>query len=456
MMHIKNFRKLNSVLLLSTMLLFVGVGIAQAKINGIEGRTIFNFTAKADHISTGEGNTVLFWGYADNDGHEGIPGGQAQYPGPTIIINAGEPITINLRNNLPQATSMVFPGADTVVASGNIETPLTWEAVFANGTAKYEVTYDQPGTYTYYSGSNMDLQVEMGLVGAIVVRPGPGATSAYDHGDTSYDYETLFLLTDLDPEIHDLVEFGRYDDIDLTKRTAVYWFINGRNGPDTLLDPYVSLLPTQPYNSLPRINPCGNLLLRLVGGGLDGHPFHTHGNHITVIAKDGRLLSTDPVGLGPDLAFSDFTQSVYPGETYDALFTWTGDNMGWDYYGHQLDVDNLPTGDFPGPGDIDHNGNGDFDNPPPEVCEDLNDHGLPIPVTLPSDAELTFSPFYSGSPYLGSAETLPPGEGGFNQNGGFYYMWHSHNEKELTNWDVFPGGMLTFLIIEPPSVTDIE
>jgi hypothetical protein len=134
--------------------------------------------------------------------------------------------------------------------------------------------------------------------------------------------------------------------------------------------------------------------------------------------------------------------------------------MGWDYYGHQVDVDNVPTGfsagEIPGPEDIDHNGNEVFDNPPAEVCEDPLDHGLPIPVTLPSDAELTFSPFYSGSPYLGSAETLPPGEGGFNQNGGFYYMWHSHNEKELTNWDVFPGGMLTFLIIEPPSVTDIE
>jgi hypothetical protein len=190
-------------------------------------------------------------------------------------------------------------------------------------------------------------------------------------------------------------------------------------------------MPTQPYNCLPRINPCDTILLRLVGAGLDGHPFHTHGNNINVIAKDGRLLSTDPVNNGADLAFSDFTQSVYPGETFDALFTWTGHGMGWDFYGHA-------------PED------------PPEVCEDLEDHGKPIPVTLPGTKDLTFSPFYSGSPYLGGGDFLPPGEGGFNQNGGFYYMWHSHNEKELVNFDIFPGGMLTFLIIEPPSVTDIE
>jgi hypothetical protein len=31
-------------------------------------------------------------------------------------------------------------------------------------------------------------------------------------------------------------------------------------------------------------------------------------------------------------------------------------------------------------------------------------------------------------------------------------MWHSHTEKELTNFDVFPGGMMTMLIIEPPGV----
>ena len=390
------------------------------KLIGGETGTTFNFTAKADRITTGEGNTVLFWGYGVN--------GQPQYPGPTIIINAGDTITVNLNNNLPQATSMVFPGADAVTATGDVAGTLTMEAVFANGTAQYEVTYNQPGTYTYYSGTNMDLQVEMGLVGVVVVRSGT-AGQAYDSADTAYDYETLFLLTDMDPVIHDMVEFGRFDQIDMTQRYATYWFINGRNGPDTLLDPFVSWLPTQPYNSLPRINPCDTLLLRMVGGGLDGHPLHTHGNNINVIAKDAWLLSTN--GTDADLAFSDFTQSVYPGETYDAVFTWTGENMGWDYYGHA-------------PGD------------PMEACEDPADHGVPIPVTLPALSELTFSPFYSGSPYLGGAALLPPGEGGFNQNGGYYYMWHSHNEKELTNWDIFPGGMLTFLIIEPPSVTDIQ
>jgi hypothetical protein len=31
-------------------------------------------------------------------------------------------------------------------------------------------------------------------------------------------------------------------------------------------------------------------------------------------------------------------------------------------------------------------------------------------------------------------------------------MWHSHSEKELLNFDIFPGGMLTMLVVEHPDV----
>ena len=59
-------------------------------------------------------------------------------------------------------------------------------------------------------------------------------------------------------------------------------------------------------------------------------------------------------------------------------------------------------------------------------------------------------------PFLGGMGSLPPGEGGLNPDAGFSYMWHSHNERELVNNDVFPGGMMTMLIVEAPSTTIIE
>ena len=39
---------------------------------------------------------------------------------------------------------------------------------------------------------------------------------------------------------------------------------------------------------------------------------------------------------------------------------------------------------------------------------------------------------------------------------GTAYMWHSHTEREMVNNDVFPGGMMTMLIIEAPGVLIVE
>jgi FtsP/CotA-like multicopper oxidase with cupredoxin domain len=434
-MHKSGFWNRSRLLLMViAILLWVG-GTAQALIVGETGPG-FNFTAKPGHISTGEGNTVLVWGYT-------ITGNNTQYPGPTLIVNEGDLVTINLTNELSVPTSIVFPG-HKATASGGTSGLLTNEAAPAGGTVSYSFTATEPGTYMYHSGTNPDLQVDMGMVGAIIVRPAgfdPLAPTAYGDASTAYDYEVLFLLTDMDPRFHDLVEFGRMNEINTNDFHPVYWFINGRNGPDTVLDNYVSWLPTQPYNSLPRIRPGESILIRFVGGGRDSHPLHTHGNHFNLLAKDGRMLSSGP-GNGADLAVADFTQTVSSGETYDGVFTWTGELMGWDMYG-TTDM-NPHTCD---------SGNGDFDSVTHEYCPD---HDKAMPVVLPGIPELTFSPFYSGSPYLGGGGFLPPGEGGFNQNGGYYYMWHSHSEKELTNDDIFPGGMLTFLIIEPPTVNDIQ
>ena len=51
---------------------------------------------------------------------------------------------------------------------------------------------------------------------------------------------------------------------------------------------------------------------------------------------------------------------------------------------------------------------------------------------------------------MGHLGTLPPGEGGLNPFGGFAYMWHSHTEKELINNNIFPGGLLTMMLVVPP------
>jgi hypothetical protein len=192
-------------------------------------------------------------------------------------------------------------------------------------------------------------------------------------------------------------------------------------------DSYVPWLPTQPYSSLPRMHPGEKLLMRVVNAGRDLHPFHHHANHALAIARDGRVLSTDPgdATRAPDLATFDFTVNSVPGQTMDLVFEWTGKGLGWDVYGHA-----------PGDALAPH--------------EDPASHGKPIPVIVPGSLDVSFGPYYSGSPFLGSFGILPPGVPNLNPSGGHFHMWHSHNEKEVTTDDIFPGGMMTMLVIEAP------
>jgi hypothetical protein len=165
-----------------------------------------------------------------------------------------------------------------------------------------------------------------------------------------------------------------------------------------------------------------------------------------LIAVDGRMVSTDltnsPTGAGPNLGTPDFTFTPIPGSTMDAVFTWTSKGLGWDIYGDPTEAGFEHTCS-PGPGNID-----------PATGEDCTYHGVRLDskVALPGLQDVTFGGWYSGSAFLGHFGELPPGEGGLNLNGGLFFMWHSHNEKELINFDIFPGGMMTFVVIEPPTV----
>jgi len=384
-----------------------------------------------------------------------------QLPGPTLDVIAGVPVTVTLTNALPPAAgnvSAVFPGQQ-VTATGGVAGLLTQEAP-PGGSVTYTFTPGQPGTYLYHSGTRPDLQVEMGLYGALIVRPSASdvaaagcpapSAPAYAHAATCYDREDLFVLSEIDLDVHRAAELQASGPGPMNVATepyhSEYWLINGRAAPDTMAAPGTGLLPTQPYNSLPRMHPGERLLLRVVGANREMHPFHHHGNHTRLLARDGRLLlsATDSTKLaGPSL----FTIQSVPGGTADAIFEWTGKDLGWDMYGHQTGDGSVCTPDANGY----HNVQGALNYR--EWCAD---HNRPIPVTLPDLNNLTFGGFYSGSPYLGALGSLPPGEGGMNPNAGFTYMWHSHTERELVNNDIFPGGMMTMLIIEAPWVPITE
>ena len=420
--------------LLVTACLALCAGPALAKIDGVTGQS-FDFIADEAHIQASDGASLLVWAF-------GLEGAEPQYPGPTLILNQGDRITITLTNNLPEPISIVFPAQEDVIAAGGTPGLLTNEADANGGVVSYTFTAAEAGTYMYHSGTRPEVQIDMGLIGAIVVRPPlfdiDTNRIAYNHPDTWYDWEYLFLLTEMDHNLHQLIEFGQGAAWDDTEWNAYYWFINGRNAPDTMTAAYSPDFPHQPYDCQPRTRPGERVLVRIIGGGRKMHPLHLHGNSAYVMAKDGRLIARTPA-TGPDLATLAFTVPVFPGETYDTFWDpWTGKELGWDIYGDPAENGHTCTPDASG-----HD---------PVTSEWCADHGKPMPIVLPHENDLTYGAWYSGSPFLGEQGAVPPGNPGFNVFGGITYMWHSHDEKELTTNDIFPGGMFTMMIVEPHGI----
>ncbi len=451
----KNLTRISTILLGFLISTGLHAEIITSKGTRSGNEVTFQLEAGTAHISTPDGNSVLVWGFGD-----ATAGTPVQYPGPTLEVNEGDIVHIELFNTLDVATSIVFPGQSNISATAidgalpgvegllaDLEAAPVSDATNAS-IIRYTFTASHPGTFQYHSGTNADLQVEMGLLGAIIVRPsgyvkwtgstnpnnpfaGNGRQRAYGHAQSRYHREYLFFMTEMDVRVHRKVEDGHAADVDSTIHFPVYWFLNGRAAPDTLLPANVDYLPHQPYNCFPRMHPGEKLLMRVIGGSRDFHPFHHHGNHARMIAKNGRVLTTSPDTPVPDLSFEHFTVQSAPGDTADSLFTWTGAGLGFDVYGNQ-------------PGD------------PILPGEHAPDHGKPLPVLLPEGLDLAFGGFWPGSPFLGNSGSLPPGEGGLNPNGGYTFMWHSHTEKELCNNDVFPGGLMSMLVIEHPDVEIVE
>src|SRR5262249_55415741 len=115
-----------------------------------------------------------------------------------------------------------------------------------------------------------------------------------------------------------------------------YFMINGRSMPDDMDPNYALQYPHQPYNGNPHMHPGELVLLRVIGTGRWQHPFHEHGNHVRLLARDGNLLLTPSTNklAGPLL----FTTTTTPGQALDGIFQWTGKGLNWDVYAHTSGV----------------------------------------------------------------------------------------------------------------------
>src|SRR5579862_6895976 len=146
----------------------------------------FNLTVQDGYLNQPDGEAVYSWGYGCATGStpnfvpKAINGAfcnTMQVPGPTMVVTEGMTVTISLTNNLPTAagnTSILFPGFQLTSTCAN--SPANPQGLLAceaapGQTITYTFTASAPGTHPYYSGTQGDLQIEMGMYGAIVVLP---------------------------------------------------------------------------------------------------------------------------------------------------------------------------------------------------------------------------------------------------------------------------------------------
>ena len=520
-------RKTYLVLALTLAMALLVAPSANAATPGIAG-TAFSLTAQAAYITQPDGQAVYSWGYGctSQTGLTFLPAmntttfcNTMQIPGPTLIVTEGQTVTVTLNNNLPTSagnTSILFSGF-TATATGGVAGLLTQEAA-PGGSVVYSFVASTPGTHAYYSGTQGDLQVEMGLYGAIVVVPKTPvdcnagaaartnlygqtdyattagiqgapekdfrlATSAYDSAKTCYDREYLFQFSEMDPNIHHQADVqvqaagkctagaaGCSLNVPTEPYHPAYFMINGRSMPDDMDPNYAPQYPHQPYNGDPHMHPGELVLLRIIGQGRWQHPFHEHGNHVRILARDGNLIvsQSNPNDLAGPLLF---TTTTTPGVAMDGIFYWTAKGLNWDAYGHNP---SSKSANATVPCSPDSNGynTGVAAYAQINYFEWCQDHNKPLetfptgdvagngPATLPDPNIFANGPWYGGSPYLGpdatvravgSTGTTPPSGTIANSpssEAGFAFMWHSHNEREITTNNIFPGGMLMMMLVD--------
>jgi hypothetical protein len=241
-----------------------------------------NLWAKSGSVSLPSG-PVTIWGFSETSG------GSPTLPGPTLIVNQGDAVTINLTNTLGQATSILFGGQSMV--------PDQVGAAASGGTKAYTFTATRPGTYLYEAGllPGSEYQVAMGLHGVLVVRPTGQPLQAYADAATAFNDEALVVVSEIDPALNN---------------SATPWAVDLR-----AFSPKWFLMNGSPYTSAaaPITTVSGNkLLLRYANAGIQHHSLGVLGLHQSVLSADGSQLPAPRTMVAETLA---------PGQTADVLVT---------------------------------------------------------------------------------------------------------------------------------------
>jgi FtsP/CotA-like multicopper oxidase with cupredoxin domain len=218
----------------------------------------------------GGGTPIAMWGFVTDPGScPALP--VAWGVGPTLTAASGDTLTINVRNCLSEPVSVFIPGQlkatspVTFMDGQGRDRVRSFDAqTAAGGSGSYTWTGVKEGTYLYHSGTHPQVQVQMGLYGALTV------------GNYGVADEATLVYSEIDPALHAAVDDGTYGTTGPTSTfdyQPKYFLINGAAFPDTT-DIIVGI--------------GSDVLLRFVNAGLKVHvPTLEGGLYMDLIAEDG-------------------------------------------------------------------------------------------------------------------------------------------------------------------------
>jgi len=250
-------------------------------------------------------------------------------PGPELVVPPGDNnLTVNLINNLTglfvEPVSIVIPGQVPTLAAGSWPTwtdgttgnrtsltqrvrSLTYEAI-PGATRIYIWNNVKAGTYLYESGTHQQIQVPMGLYGAM--RKDAGAGQAYTptatNPNTTYDSQVTLLFSEIDPAINNAVATNNYGPGKVMTSTndykPKYFLINGE--PFSPGRGAISPTPAAAVNDA--------VLIRFLSAGSLDHVPVLHGSHMEILAEDGNLYP---------FSKQQYSLLLASGKTFDAILT---------------------------------------------------------------------------------------------------------------------------------------
>ena len=257
----------------------------------------------------GSSIAVPMWGYAACEA-DFATCSPVTVPGPALTVaadgaGAAQTLTVHLKNALTTPTSLVVnglvkpmapvwaePGSGAALASRGASTTARVRSFDqeapAGGVAHYTWSQVKPGTYLYQSGTQPQVQVQMGLYGALrknaveAVPATPGSSAvpaqAYPGAAYAYDNQATLLYSEIAPALHAAVANGSY---------------GTSGGPTSTFNyqPKYFLINGQPYPGNALITPVGSTgttLLRLLNAGLTTHVPMIQGTYWDAVAEDGK------------------------------------------------------------------------------------------------------------------------------------------------------------------------